>query len=121
MGAGFSLGRCTLFGQGESESVRKLAQIMFSFSYTTVRTVPTYNAVFSPLIAADPEGPGLAALVLTFLSIVLIAITMPFSLCLVIKVSYVVVQYLRLCDSIVYPYRRYCCYRYHLATLAIYV
>ena len=38
-------------------------------------------------IPADPEGPGFAAMVLTFLSIVLIVITMPFSLCLVIKVN----------------------------------
>ncbi len=37
--------------------------------------------------SADPEGPGFAAMVLTFLSIVLIVITMPFSLCLVIKVN----------------------------------
>eukprot|EP00095_Tigriopus_kingsejongensis_P004368 maker-scaffold57_size444674-snap-gene-2.13 protein:Tk04368 transcript:maker-scaffold57_size444674-snap-gene-2.13-mRNA-1 annotation:"hypothetical protein DAPPUDRAFT_193650" len=36
--------------------------------------------------SADPEGPGIAAFLLTALSVLLIAVTMPFSLCLCIKV-----------------------------------
>ncbi|XP_059094474.1 band 7 protein AGAP004871-like isoform X1 [Tigriopus californicus] len=35
---------------------------------------------------ADPEGPGIAAFLLTALSVLLIIVTMPFSLCLCIKV-----------------------------------
>ena len=38
-------------------------------------------------IAADPEGPGCCALLLALVSILLIIATLPFSLCMCIKVS----------------------------------
>ena len=36
---------------------------------------------------ADPEGPGCCALLLAMVSIILIIATLPFSLCMCIKVS----------------------------------
>ena len=37
--------------------------------------------------AADPEGPGVCAMLLTMLAFVLVLVTMPFSLCVTVKVS----------------------------------
>ena len=39
------------------------------------------------IIAADPEGPGVCAMLLTMLSFLLVLVTMPFSLCATIKVK----------------------------------
>ena len=39
------------------------------------------------LIPADPEGPGLCAMLLTIFSFFLVLVTMPFSLCVTVKVS----------------------------------
>jgi hypothetical protein len=39
------------------------------------------------LISADPEGPGCCALLLALVSILLIIATLPFSLCMCIKVN----------------------------------
>ncbi len=36
---------------------------------------------------ADPEGPGVCAMILTLLSFLLVLVTMPFSLCVTIKVN----------------------------------
>ena len=36
---------------------------------------------------ADPEGPGLCAMLLTIFSFILVLVTMPFSLCVTVKVS----------------------------------
>jgi hypothetical protein len=38
------------------------------------------------LITADPEGPGLCAMFLTLVSFVLVLVTLPFSLCVTVKV-----------------------------------
>ena len=38
-------------------------------------------------LAADPEGPGVCAMLLTMLAFVLVLVTMPFSLCVTVKVS----------------------------------
>ena len=37
--------------------------------------------------AADEEGPGICATILTFVSFVLVLVTMPLSLCVTVKVS----------------------------------
>ena len=42
---------------------------------------------FLSLFLADPEGPGCCALLLAMVSIILIIATLPFSLCMCIKVS----------------------------------
>ena len=42
----------------------------------------------SPAIAADEEGPGICATILTFVSFVLVLVTMPLSLCVTVKVSF---------------------------------
>jgi hypothetical protein len=47
-----------------------------------------YNLTFVFLFfAADPEGPGFCAFVLTFMAAMLLVITLPFSLCTCIKVN----------------------------------
>ena len=43
--------------------------------------------VFIVFISAEPEDPGIAAFLLTALSVLLIVMTIPFSLCFVIKVK----------------------------------
>ena len=43
------------------------------------------NLLFS-LFPADPEGPGVCAMFLTLVSFVLVLVTLPFSLCVTVKV-----------------------------------
>ncbi len=61
---------------------RKLPRILFvCLSLLICRILSLFYLI------ADPEGPGFAAFLLTALSVLLIVVTMPFSLCLCIKVS----------------------------------
>lgn len=39
------------------------------------------------VLSADPEGPGICAMLLTMLSFILVLVTMPFSLCVTVKVK----------------------------------
>ena len=39
------------------------------------------------IISADPEGPGICAMFLTLVSFLLVLVTLPFSLCVTVKVS----------------------------------
>ena len=48
------------------------------------------NELIFPSFTADPEGPGCCALLLALVSILLIIATLPFSLCMCIKVSAIV-------------------------------
>ena len=43
--------------------------------------------LFASFFAACDEGPGLCAHLITFLSILLVFVTIPFSLCFAVKVS----------------------------------
>ena len=38
-------------------------------------------------VSADPEGPGICAMFLTLVSFLLVLVTLPFSLCVTVKVS----------------------------------
>ena len=38
------------------------------------------------LFSADPEGPGICAMFLTLVSLMLVLVTLPFSLCVTVKV-----------------------------------
>ncbi|XP_059094479.1 band 7 protein AGAP004871-like isoform X4 [Tigriopus californicus] len=58
-----------------------------SFSRSSIRRrLSSSRNSFKSMEIADPEGPGIAAFLLTALSVLLIIVTMPFSLCLCIKV-----------------------------------
>ena len=41
---------------------------------------------FLSLFSADPEGPGICAMFLTLVSLMLVLVTLPFSLCVTVKV-----------------------------------
>ena len=48
---------------------------------------PSISPLFFTLLAADDSDPGITAFILTALSVLLIIVTMPFSLCVTVKVS----------------------------------
>ena len=54
--------------------MRNFARLILSF-------LPSF------FFAADEEGPGICATILTFVSFVLVLVTMPLSLCVTVKVS----------------------------------
>ena len=61
-----------------------------------------YNLLFVFLFfAADPEGPGFCAFVLTFMAGMLLVITLPFSLCTCIKVIILVIIFISVANEIV--------------------
>ena len=80
-------------GEGKCEITASSAVILrVDFSPSHLVLVPggrrSLNSPlpFSSSVAADDSDPGITAFILTALSVLLIIVTMPFSLCLCIKV-----------------------------------
>ncbi len=54
---------------------------------TSIRKTPSVTSPTFIFFAADPEGPGICATILTLVSFVLVLVTLPLSLCVTVKVN----------------------------------